>query len=185
MFSTNCGGTKVATATYTDEEVARIEAARDAGGPVAEQAMEDQIKAERAEAEARAAADDAEFDAAAPTRADIDAAHAEQAEATGEPSDVPGVEPAAAGLDPEPLDEGRYTLNAGGKRPTSASMVLQGGKIEYPTELRKGSKVRVVFECRVGGVHFDDKIDSKTGRVVACERKQVLKPIAPAQLEKL
>lgn len=180
-------------AVLTDTEVAALEDARAEGGPVAEAAMQAQIDADR-EKLAEAERMEAEFEAAAPTREEIDDAHADAAAETGEPSDVPGV----AGLDPEPLDEedtgqmavpvvdeGRFTLNAGGKKPTSASLTLQGGKIEWPDELKKGRKVRVTFTCRVGGVHFDDKVDSKTGQVVASERKQILKPIAPAEVELL
>ena len=110
-------------------------------------------------------------------RARLDAAHAEAA-AAGEPVDVPGV-------DPDVPASGQLSFNVGGKAPTSNVLRFAGGKINTPDEWSKGSLVRVTMEMRVGEVHFVDRTDPKTGQVVACERKQVLKPISEPKVEPL
>jgi hypothetical protein len=178
----------VGSATLTDEEVERVEKARAANGEAGERSMLDTIEAERAERLAKQAQADEEFDAAAPSgREAIDAAHQELADESGEQPDVPGVD-AGAGLDPaigeEPAPGGaQLTFGVGGKRPTSVSLRIAGGKVGVTDEIRKGRLVRVVQEMRVGELHFVDKVDSKTGQVTACERRQILKPTAPPRVE--
>jgi hypothetical protein len=186
----------VGSATLTDEEVERVEKARAARGAEGERSMLDTIEAERAERLAAAAERDAEFDAAAPTRDAVDAAHAEAEAQSGEPSDVPGVR-AGTGLDPALEqgadgqlqvavgDPGKFTFNVGGKAPTSVSLRLAGGKVEVGDEYDKGSLVRVTYVARVGGVHFDDKVDPKTKQVVACEKKQIATPVESPTIEPL
>lgn len=93
---------------------------------------------------------------------------------------------AVAALDP-PEDEqaALFTFEVGGKKPTSTSLRMSGGKIDSDEEYEKGDLLRITYEVRVGELAFIDKQDSKTGQVVACERKHVLKPIAPPVVERL
>lgn len=171
------------TATFTDQEIERIEAAREVGGSPAEAAAEEEILAERARRQG--------------SREEIDAAHAEAAAESGEPSAVPGV---SGGLDPV-LDEGedgqisvatdqadqqgQLTFLVGGKRPTSIVMRFSGGKVSTSTQHRKGDLVRVTIEGSVDQVHFIDRKDPKTKQTVACERKEIIVPISEPRIEPL
>jgi hypothetical protein len=81
--------------------------------------------------------------------------------------------------DEDPSGQLKIGFKVGGKKPTSVSLRLAGGKVEVQQELEKGSLVRISYLARVTGVHFTDSDDPKTGQVVGCERKQIAKAIEP------
>lgn len=164
------------SAVLSDEQIDRVEQARREGGPDAEARVLADIEADNAAAEAAALAEDTRS-----TRERLDDLHREETAATGVPSDVPGVDDDVPGIDPEIGQDadGQFAFLVGGKAPTGHSLVIQGGKIEVGQKYEKGSLLTITTTVRVGGVHFDDKVDAKTKQVVACERKQILKPVSP------
>jgi hypothetical protein len=79
------------------------------------------------------------------------------------------VEAAAVPNPGEP--EGRkFTLNPGGREPTGATIVVQGGEFELPEQYEKGQILELRVVVAIGEVDFRDKTDSKTGLVVDCTR---------------
>lgn len=86
--------------------------------------------------------------------------------------------------DPEAIDDGdlvlfagdgKLTGNVGGKKPTDSKFRITGGAVELTGQFAKGDRVRLTVDCRVGGVHVDDRIDPQTREVIATTRKHVLK----------
>ena len=83
---------------------------------------------------------------------------------------------------PPPLEELRVDgttqlgmFDAGGKRPTGASIRLTGGKIELVDgkAFQKGDVIVLEVVAIVREVGQRDKPDPKTGIVVSCEQKHV------------
>lgn len=81
---------------------------------------------------------------------------------------------------PPPLDEIRVAgttqlglFDAGGKKPTSASMRLTGGKVGLidGQAFRKGDTVVLEIVAVVDSVKLQDKKDGNTGIVVSCEQQ--------------
>jgi hypothetical protein len=58
-------------------------------------------------------------------------------------------------------------------KPKTSTVVLRGRKIELEGQVAKGDRLTLELEVRVGGVHFDDKVDSG-GDVTGTTRKHVL-----------
>ena len=86
--------------------------------------------------------------------------------------------------DPDAIDDGELVLfagdgkltgNVGGKKPTDSKFRITGGAVELTGQFAKGDRVRLTVDCRVGGVHVDDRIDPQTCEVIATTRKHVLK----------
>jgi hypothetical protein len=74
-------------------------------------------------------------------------------------------------------------FDVGGKRPTTSSFSLRGKKIEVDGSVKKGQVVVLRCEVRIGGVHFDDQVDSATQEVVGCTRKQVGRIVGVSRIE--
>lgn len=70
---------------------------------------------------------------------------------------------------------GQLSLTVGGEKPTDSKFRITGGAIELDGQLAKGERVRLELDCRVAGVHVDDRIDPQTREVIATTRKHVLK----------
>lgn len=80
----------------------------------------------------------------------------------------------AASAPPEPgQTPAKFTTDFGGKAPTAATLVLQGGEFELPEEYEAGQilEVRVVAEINEGRIR--DKKDPKTGTIVDRTRVHV------------
>lgn len=96
------------------------------------------------------------------------------ADAAGETDPDPEPDPAGE-LDTELVIDGTGQLSLtgiGGKSPTSASLVLSGGKVVVDSgQFEKGATVVVEVEAVVRQVAFVDSVDSKTGQVVSSDRK--------------
>jgi hypothetical protein len=105
---------------------------------------------------------------------ELEAARAAQAE-SGEFPDQAAADADADGFFDSEGSSGQFALIVGGEAVTSHTVTLQGGKIETDRELKKGERVRIVIEGRVGEVLFADKTDSKTGDVVGCRRNALVK----------
>lgn len=84
----------------------------------------------------------------------------------------------AAAADPDLHEnaQGQFSFEVGGKQPTDVSLRMTGGKIDVSEEFEKGQLVEVTYLARVGAVEFIDKTDPKTKQVIACERRQKLRP---------
>lgn len=110
-------------------------------------------------------------------RGAIDEAH----KALGtKPGDVPG-----ANIDTGPQDvhDGdelaqsasgapvQLGFNVGGKKPTSTTLRLTGGRMDTDRVFQKGEKVQATVVLVVGEVAFADQVDSATDQVVGCERR--------------
>lgn len=67
---------------------------------------------------------------------------------------------------------GQLTLSVGGKRPTTSSLRLVGGRVEVEGQFDKGERLVLRIECEVREVAFRNEVDVKTGQVVGCERRQ-------------
>ena len=67
----------------------------------------------------------------------------------------------------------KFTTDLGGKAPTSATIVTQGGEFEVPEQYETGQilELRVVVEVGEGRIRH--KKDPKTGTVVDCTRVHV------------
>lgn len=107
--------------------------------------------------------------------APTDQAAAEAAAALEEHEDRPN----GAADDYEPAEgelviegSGQLGFNVGGKKPTTSSLRLTGGKIEVGGSFPKGTTVSLRVTAVVGEVAFIDKTDAKTGQVVDCDRRQ-------------
>lgn len=73
------------------------------------------------------------------------------------------------------VSDGKLSGTVGGKKPTDSKFRITGGAIELAGQFDKGDRVRLTVDCRVGGVHVDDRIDPQTREVIATTRKHVLK----------
>ena len=73
------------------------------------------------------------------------------------------------------VSDGKLTGQVGGKKPTDSKFRITGGAVELAGQFEKGDRVRLAIDCRVGGVHVDDRIDPQTREVIATTRKHVLK----------
>jgi hypothetical protein len=72
------------------------------------------------------------------------------------------------------LEKGQLSFAVGGKRPDTSKLKLAGRSIEIPGgQLQKGDEYTIQARIRVGGIHFDDKINSATEEVTGCTRKQI------------
>lgn len=82
------------------------------------------------------------------------------------------------GLDPVPDEPAAEQLSlgfaVGGKKPTSSSVRIMGGKVQLPGEFRKGQVVVLRLVGKVDEIAFKDEKDSATGSVVGCERRHRL-----------
>jgi hypothetical protein len=68
---------------------------------------------------------------------------------------------------------GGLSLKVTGKKPTTASIRLVGGKIDVTGQFDKQDRIALYVEAVVVDVQFPDTIDSKTGQVTSCERKHI------------
>lgn len=66
---------------------------------------------------------------------------------------------------------GQMSMVVGGKKATSSTLRIVGGKVDVAGQLEKGQSLRVELELDVTEVAFVDKKDGKTGQVTACERQ--------------
>ena len=66
-------------------------------------------------------------------------------------------------------------FDAGGKRPTSASVRLSGGKVSLVDgrAFKKGETLRLEVECVVTAVKQQDTRDKETGIAVSCEQQHI------------
>ncbi len=95
-------------------------------------------------------------------------------------ADPPAIDPVPPHEDPEQAapapDElvietgGQLSMSVGGKRPTTGSVRLVGGKIDVDGDLVKGQRVVLRVEAVVTEIAFRDKKDPKTGNVTGCDR---------------
>lgn len=65
----------------------------------------------------------------------------------------------------------QLSMQVGGKKPTSTTLRVTGGKLDTDRVFQKGQKVHVSAVLVVGEVGFVDQTDSATGQVVGCERR--------------
>jgi hypothetical protein len=63
------------------------------------------------------------------------------------------------------------SLKVTGKKPTTATLTLVGGKIDVSGSFDKGERIALYVEAVVNDVGFKDTEDSKTGQVTGCERR--------------
>lgn len=134
-----------------------------------------------AEKPKKAADKTAEKDKASNGRGAIDEAH----KALGtKPDEVPG---ASIDLGPQDVHAGdpdetdvpqsasgapvALTFNVGGKKPTTTTLRVMGGRLDTDRVLQKGQKVHVSMVLVVGEVAFVDQTDTATDQVVGCERR--------------
>lgn len=80
-------------------------------------------------------------------------------------------------------DTAQLSLSVGGKKPTVSKCSLVGGKLEIEGQVEKGQVIRATVELRVGGVAFEDKIDSGTQEPVGCTRTHKLRVVGFARLK--
>lgn len=101
----------------------------------------------------------------------------EAGQAVGEMPPAPPVDPPAPPLEEMRVD-GTTQLgmfDSGGKKPTSSSIRLTGGKVELVDgkAFRKGDVVRLEVVAIVREVAQRDKPDRQTGIVVDCQQKHI------------
>lgn len=156
------------------------------GGMTTERKTVAELRAAKAEREA------AEKEKAASDRAAIDAAH----EALGTaPGTVPGVDGVQDGHEGSDIHDGddetlpdtpramSLGFNVGGKKPTSQSVRLTGGKIDVPGSYVKGSTAVFRVEVVFYDVGFRDETDKATGQIVGCERRQFCRITGISELD--
>lgn len=68
-------------------------------------------------------------------------------------------------------ENAQLSFSVGGKKPTTTSVRLTGGKVNIPGSYAKGSKLVLHLEVRVGEVAFVDEHDPKTNQIIGCERR--------------
>lgn len=100
-------------------------------------------------------------------------------------ADAEGAAGDGGGEPPEPdpllIDiGGQLSMIPGGKKATSSTLRIVGGKFEVAGELKKGQTIEVTLTVQVGAVEFVDIKDATTGQVVACERRHKGRPVAVA-----
>lgn len=61
-----------------------------------------------------------------------------------------------------------FEKQIGGKKPTASKVTLTGGAQPLEGRLTKGATYIFEVKARVGGVGYDDQVDSKTGQAVDC-----------------
>lgn len=77
---------------------------------------------------------------------------------------------------------GQLGFDVGGKKPTSSTLTITGGKFEVDGSFRKGDTLVLRLEdadgnslarvpLLVDSITFKDKVDAKTGQVVDCARQ--------------
>lgn len=66
---------------------------------------------------------------------------------------------------------GQMSMVVGGKKATSSSLRIVGGKVDVAGALDKGEKLVLRLEVDVTSVSFVDKRDPKTHQVTGCERQ--------------
>lgn len=71
------------------------------------------------------------------------------------------------------LPNEQLSFSVGGKKPTTSTFRLNGRSVTIPGNLKKGEQVTLQIRVRIGGVHFDDKVDPSTDQVIDCTRKQI------------
>jgi hypothetical protein len=128
------------------------------------------------EAEVRAADDEAN----ASDGGEVSSPGSNAEELKGEAGEPVGeMPPAAVSSSGLPPDEMRVNGSAQltdfkvfGKKPTTSSFVLTGGKTLVDGAFKKGETVRVEGLALVCGEGADDTLDSETKQAVSCERKQ-------------
>jgi hypothetical protein len=96
-----------------------------------------------------------------------------------EQTDDPGEAPAGMVVQ----GTGQLSFDVGGKSPTGASLSLTGGKVELEGQFAKGETVVLRVEAVVHDVGFKDTVDSKTGQVVGCERRQKARIVSVTRVE--
>lgn len=68
--------------------------------------------------------------------------------------------------------QGQLGFNVGGKKPTSSTLKIVGGRVDLPkSSVQKGETIVVRAVLQVGEVGFVDQLDKATGQVVSCERR--------------
>ncbi len=65
---------------------------------------------------------------------------------------------------------GQLTFAVGGKKPTTGSVRLVGGKVDVDGNFEKGQRVVLRVEAVITEIAFRDKKDPKTGNVTGCDR---------------
>lgn len=86
-----------------------------------------------------------------------------------EPQDVH--EGGAAGGELSIGGDGQLSFEVGGKRPTTSSLRLVGGRVDISGQFAKGERIRLYVECEVRSIEFRDETDKATGQVVGSERR--------------
>lgn len=79
--------------------------------------------------------------------------------------------------------DGQLSLAVGGRKPTTSSLTLVGGKIDVEGQFKKGEIVVVQVECVVGEIAFKDLTDSKTNQVVGCARRHKARIVGSSIVE--
>jgi hypothetical protein len=64
------------------------------------------------------------------------------------------------------------SLKVTGKKPTTSTLKLTGGKFEVDGQYDKGDRLLVTLEVLVNGVGFKDSVDVKTTQITQCTRLQ-------------
>lgn len=78
---------------------------------------------------------------------------------------------------------GQLTFAVGGKKPDTSKVKLNGRSIELPgAQLEKGTEYTIMCRVRVGGVHFDDKVDSTTEQVTGSTRKHICRIVGDVRV---
>lgn len=108
------------------------------------------------------------------------------------PEDVPPVEEPGEGNDDEAgepeaetsdeltlfVSDGKLTATIGGKKPTSSSIAIVGGKVGLEGQFEKGEIVPLRIDVLVNDVGLKDSEDPKTGQIVATERRHKARIVA-------
>jgi hypothetical protein len=73
---------------------------------------------------------------------------------------------------------GQLSMAVGGKRVTTASLRLGGGKVDVEGQFEKGEILVLRVEAVVGEVAFVDQTDPKTRQVTGCDRRHKARIVA-------
>jgi hypothetical protein len=73
---------------------------------------------------------------------------------------------------------GQLSMAVGGKRVTTASLRLGGGKVDVEGQFDKGEILVLRVEAVVGEVAFVDQTDPKTRQVTGCDRRHKARIVA-------
>ena len=95
-------------------------------------------------------------------------------------ADPPAIDPVPPHEDPDqaapaPADlvietGSQLSFAVGGKKATTGSVRLVGGKIDVDGNLEKGQRIVLRVEAVITEIAFRDKKDPKTGNVTGCDR---------------